>query len=146
MRVRLILVLIAMMCFVLPFGVWAGEARSGVHVSRIPKHKLELYLKGVGSFRYNEKSNTWFSQEGKPVILKPVFIGRKNLPAYYVSGNLMADPCERGYTILTDRSYAIEISGDCDSEAPLHRYVSSFRLPKGAHAIRAKGKAWLGSD
>ena len=146
MRVRHFLVLIAMTCFVLLFGVWAGEARSGIHVSRIPKQKLAIILKGIGEFRYNEKSNTWFSQEGKLVILKPVFIGRKNLPVYYVPGNLMADPCERSYTILTDRSYAIEISGDCDSEAPLHRYVSSFRLPKGAHAIRAKGKAWLGSD
>ena len=147
MRKRQVVVLVAVMYFVMAFGVLGGEARSGIHVTRIPKHKLSLYLKAVGEFKYNAKLNTWMSSDPKehPVIFKPKFIGRKKLPAYYEGGNMMADPCDNSYYIITDQSYAIRISTDCGggSDVRLGRYLKSFSLPKGVHAIRAKEeKGW----
>lgn len=72
-----------------------------------------------------------YHQKNGPVVIKPAFIGKMKLPAYYVPANLMADPCDRTYIVLTNQTYAREISASCESEEKLHRYVSSNRLPKG---------------
>jgi len=145
MRQRHFVVLVAVMCFVMHFGVLGTEARSGVRVRRIPKSKLGMSVKAVGGFVYNAKSNRWESEDPDkhPVIFKPVLIGRQKLPAYYDAGNMMADPCDNSYIIVTDQSYAIVISTDCggDSDKRLSRYARSFSLPKGVHAIRAKEEA-----
>lgn len=112
-----------------------------------------MLVKAVGGFKYNAKLNRWEGVEGmggagtdisnKPVIFKPMFIGPQKVPAYYNAGNVMADPCDRTYYIITDKSYAIAISIDCSDEARLDKYVKSYRLPKGVHAIRAKEeKGW----
>lgn len=143
MRKRHFVVLVAVM-YVMTFGVLNGEARSSVRVRRIPKSKLGMSVKAVGGFTYNAKSNTWESDsEKKPVIFKPHFIGPKKVPAYLEAGNMMADPCDRSYIIITDHSYAIVISTDCsgDSFKRLDKYAKSFRLPKGVHAVRVKEQA-----
>jgi hypothetical protein len=145
MRKRHFVVLVAVMCFVMPFFVLGAEARSGIRVTRIPKRKLGMAVKAVGGFVYNAKSNRWESEDSDkhPVIFKPVLIGRQKVPAYYEGGNMMADPCDNSYIIITDQSYAIVISTDCggDSDKRLRRYAKSFSLPKGVHAIRAKEQA-----
>ncbi len=110
-------------------------------------------MKAVGAFAYNAKLNRWEGIEGlsadstdiarKPVIIQPVFIGKQKIPAYYEGGNMMADPCDNSYIIITDRSYAIVISTDCggDADKRLETFAKSFTLPKGVHAIRAKEAA-----
>jgi hypothetical protein len=77
------------------------------------------------------------------VIFKPALIGKQKVPAYLDAGNMMADPCDRSYIIITDQSYAIVISTDCsgDSFKRLDNYARSFSLPKGVHALRAKEQA-----
>ena len=145
MRKRHFVVLVAVMCFVLPFINSGAEAKSGVRVRHVPKSKLGLSVKATGGFVYNAKSNRWESTDPDkhPVTFKPVLIGRQKVPAYLEAGNMMADPCDRSYIIITDKSYAIVISTNCggDSEARLDRYVKSFSLPKGVHALRAKERA-----
>ena len=130
------------MCFVMPCFVLGAGARSGVRVTRIPKRKLGMYVKAVGDFVYNTKLNRWESTgaDKHPVIFKPVLIGKQKVPAYLEAGNMMADPCDRSYIIITDQSYAIVISTDCggDSFERLGRYARTFILPKGVHAVRAK--------
>ena len=152
MRTRHFIVLLAVAC-VMAFGVLNGEARSGVHVRRVPKSKLGMAVKAVGAFAYNARLNRWEGVEGtsadgtdiskKPVIFKPVLIGSQKVPAYYNAGNMMADPCDNSYLIVTDQSYAIVISTDCggDSDKRLRQYLKSFNLPKGVHAVRAKEQA-----
>ena len=155
MRKRHFVVLGAVMCFVVTVFVLGAEARSGVRVKRVPKRTLGMAVKAVGEFAYNAKLNRWECVECEnaagqpvsdkhPVIFKPVMIGKQKVPAYYNAGNMMADPCDRTYYIITDKSYAIAISIDCsDSDELLARYVRSFSLPKGVHAIRAKeGAGW----
>lgn len=153
MRVRQFVVLIAVMCFVIRFGVLGAEAKSAVRVRHVPKSKLEMLVKAVGGFKYNAKLNRWEGVEGlssagtdvskKPVIFKPMLIGPQKVPAYYNAGNMMADPCDRTYFIITDQSYAIAISIDCSNEDALDKYIKSYRLPKGVHAVRAKEeKGW----
>jgi hypothetical protein len=82
-------------------------------------------------------------KEKTPVILEPSRIGKQKVWAYLEAGNMMADPCDESYIIITDQSYAIVISTDCtgDGFGRLNRYVKSFNLPKGVHAIRAKEEA-----
>jgi len=155
MRKRHLVILVALMCFVMPFFVLNAEARSGVRVRRVPKRTLGMAVKAVGEFSYNAKLNRWecvqcenaagqSASDKHPVIFKPVMIGKQKVPAYYNAGNMMADPCDRTYYIITDKSYAIAISIDCsDSDKRLDRYIRSFSLPKGVHAIRAKeGAGW----
>ena len=153
MRVRLFVVLIAVMCCVIQFGAFSAAAKPAVHVTRVPKTKLDMLVKAVGGFKYNAKLNRWEGVEGlspagqdiarRPVIFKPSFIGPGKVPAYYNAGNMMADPCERTYYIITDQSYAIAISVDCSDDDALDKYIKSYRLPKGVHAIRAKQeKGW----
>jgi len=152
MRVRHLVVLLVVMR-VMTFGAFGGSAKSAVRVRHVPKSKLEMLVKAVGSFKYNAKLNRWEGVEGmssggtdiskKPVIFKPMFIGPGKVPAYYNAGNMMADPCDRNYFIITDKSYAIAISIDCGGEDALDNYVKSYRLPKGVHAVRAKEqKGW----
>jgi hypothetical protein len=112
-----------------------------------------MAVKAVGAFAYNAKLNRWEGVEGtgadgtdiskKPVIFKPQLIGTQKVPAYYNAGNMMADPCDNSYIIITDQSYAIVISTDCggDSDKRLRQYLKSFNLPKGVHAVRAKEEA-----
>jgi len=103
-----------------------------------------MAMKAVGAFQYNVKANRWESvEEKKPVVIKPDLIGPKKVPAYLEAGNMMADPCDRSYIIITDQSYAIVISTDCsgDSFERLKRYAKSYSLPKGVHAVRAKEEA-----
>jgi hypothetical protein len=112
-----------------------------------------MAVKAVGGFAYNAKLNRWEGVEGtsgdgtdiskKPVVFKPVLIGRPKVPAYYDAGIMMADPCDNSYIIITDQSYAIIISADCsgDSAPRLRQYLKSFNLPKGVHAVRAKEEA-----
>ena len=152
MRMRHFIVLVVLAC-VMASGVLNGEAKSGIHVRRVPKSKLGLAVKAVGGFAYNAKLNRWEGVEGtsssgadiskKPVIFKPVLIGRQKVPAYLEAGNMMADPCDRSYIIITDQSYAIVISTNCggDSFKRLDNYARSFSLPKGVHAVRAKEEA-----
>jgi hypothetical protein len=149
MRVRQFVVLIAVMCFVIRFGVLGAEAKSAVKVRHVPKSKLEMLVKAVGGFKYNAKLNRWESvplgpdTKKHPVIFKPMFIGPQKVPAYYNAGNMMADPCDRTYFIITDQSYAIAISIDCSDEDALDKYIKSYRLPKGVQAVRAKEeKGW----
>jgi len=140
MRIRHFVVLVAVMC-VMTFGALNGDAQSSIRVRHVPKSKLGMEMKAVGSFQYNVKLNRWESADGKkPVVIKPVLIGPKKIPAYLEAGNMMADPCDRSYIIITDKSYAIIISTNCggDSFERLHRYAKSYSLPKGVHAIRAK--------
>ena len=153
MRIRHFVVLVAVTCFVMPLFVLGASAKSSVRVKHIPKRTLSMDVKGVGWFKYNAKLNRWEGGEAmslagtdvskKPVIFKPNFIGKQKVPAYLNAGNMMADPCDRSYIIITDHSYAIVISTDCsgDSFEQLDRYVKSFRLPKGVHAVRAKEEA-----
>jgi len=155
MRKRHFVILVALMCFVMPFFVLGASGKSGVRVTRIPKRKLGMAVKAVGEFAYNAKLNRWECVECEnaagqpvsdkhPVIFKPVMIGKQKVPAYYNAGNMMADPCDRTHYIITDKSYAIAISIDCsDSDERLDRHVRSFSLPRGVHAIRAKeGAGW----
>jgi hypothetical protein len=112
-----------------------------------------MAVKAIGAFAYNAKLNRWEGVAGlsgdgtdiskKPVIFKPVLIGKQKVPAYLEAGNMMADPCDRSYIIITDHSYAIVISTDCsgDSFKRLDNYAKSFSLPKGVHAVRAKEEA-----
>jgi hypothetical protein len=153
MRIKHFVLLAAVMCFVMPLFVLGASAKSSVRVKHVPKSKLEMLVKGVGSFKYNAKLNRWEGIEGltlddvdisrKPVIFKPSFIGPRKLPAYMDAGNMMADPCDRSYIVITDRSYAIVISTDCtgDGFGRLDKYAKTFRLPKGVHAVRAKEEA-----
>jgi len=156
MRKRHFVILVAVMCFVMPFFVLDAEARSGVRVKRVPKRTLGMAVKAVGEFAYNAKLNRWECVECEnaagqpvsdkhPVVFKPVLIGKQKVPAYYEGGNMMADPCDRSYIIITDQSYAIVIATDCsgDSFERLDNYAKSFSLPKGVHAIRAKEQAGL---
>ena len=143
MRVRQLGVLIAVMCCVIWVGVLGAEAKSVVRVRHIPKSKLGMLVKAVGGFKYNAKLNRWQADQGtdvsnKPVIFKPTFIGPGKVPAYYNAGNMMADPCDRTYFIITDQSYVIALSVDCSNEDALDKYIKSYRLPKGVHAVRAK--------
>ena len=143
MRIRHFVVLVAVMC-VMTFGALNGDARSSIRVRHVPKSKLGMAMKAVGAFQYNVKSNRWESvEEKKPVVIKPDLIGPKKVPAYLEAGNMMADPCDRSYIIITDQSYAIVISTDCggDSFERLKRYAKSYSLPKGVHAVRAKEEA-----
>ena len=152
MRLRTFAVLTVVMCFVMQLAVLGTEARSDIRVRRFPKSKLGMASKAVGSFAYNTKLNRWECVSGylddkdisgKPVIFKPVLIGKQKVPAYLEAGNMMADPCDRSYIIITDQSYAIVISTNCggDSFKRLDNYAKSFSLPKGVHAIRAKEEA-----
>jgi len=144
-RKRHFVVLVAVMCFVTPFFVLDAGAKSGVRITRVSKRKLGIAVKAVGAFAYNIKSNNWESTDPDkhPVIFKPALIGKQKVPAYLDAGNMMADPCDRSYIIITDQSYAIVISTDCsgDSFKRLDNYARSFSLPKGVHAIRAKEQA-----
>jgi hypothetical protein len=153
MRIRRFIVLGVVAYFAMSLFVLGGEAKFGVKVTHVSKRKLGLSIKAVGAFAYNPKLNRWECVEGtndkgadisnKPVILQPILIGKQKVPAYYEAGNMMADPCDNSYIIITDQSYAIVISTDCtgDSEGRLNKYVKSFSLPKGVNAIRAKEKA-----
>jgi hypothetical protein len=144
MRIKYFVLLATVVCLVMPHGVLGGAPPSGIHVTHVPKSKLSLYLKAVGGFNYNAKTNSWRSSEPKdhPVVFKPEFIGRHKLPAYVEGGNMMADPCYNSYYIITDQSYAIRIFTDCygGSEDKLRKYVSTYSLPKGVHAVRAMEK------
>ena len=153
MRVRQFVVLMAVVCCVIRFGVLGAEAKSAVRVRHIPKSKLGMLVKAVGAFKYNAKLNRWQGDDAtslagtdvsrKPVIFKPTLIGPGKIPAYYNAGNMMADPCDRTYFIITDQSYAIALSVDCSNEDALDKYIKSYRLPKGVHAVRAKEeKSW----
>jgi hypothetical protein len=153
MRVRQFVVLVAVMCCVIRFGVLGAEAKSAVRMRRIPKSKLGMLEKAIGAFKYNAKLNRWEADEAttlagkdvskKPVIFTPTFIGPGKIPAYYNAGNMMADPCDRTYFIITDQSYAIALSVDCSNEQALDKYIKTYRLPKGVHAIRAREeKGW----
>jgi hypothetical protein len=146
MRKRKFAILAVVMCFLMHFGLLGAEARTSIRVRHVPKRKVGIAVKTVGSFSYNAKLNRWESDEGKkPVIFKPWFIGPNKLPAYYESGNTMADPCDDSMIIITDQSYAIGFSTDCSGEPGkrLRRYVKSYTLPKGVHAVRAKEeKGW----
>jgi hypothetical protein len=130
----------------------AGGARSDIRVTRVPKSKLGISSKAVGGFAYNAKLNRWECVSGylddkdisgKPVVFKPALIGKQKVPAYLEAGNMMADPCDRSYIIITDQSYAIVISTNCsgDSFKRLDDYAKSYSLPKGVHAISAKEEA-----
>ena len=91
MRVRHFVVLVAVMCAI-AFGALSGDARSGVRIKRVRKSKLGLAIKAIGAFAYNAKLNRWEGVEGlsaagtdiakKPVILKPMLIGKRKIPAY----------------------------------------------------------------
>ena len=145
MRVRQFVVLIAVMCCLIRFGVLGAEAKSAVRVRRIPKSKLGMLVKAVGAFKYNAKLNRWQPDEAtsltgtdvsrKPVIFKPTLIGPGKVPAYYNAGNMMADPCDRTYFIITDQSYAIALSVDCSNEDALDKYIKSYRLQSTERAI-----------
>jgi len=108
-----------------------------------------MYLKAIGGFRYYAKLNRWETDKDDPaqsgpkhpVVFKPQLIGKQKVPAYYEPGNLMAEPCDRSYIIITDQSYAIVISDDCGAVDELDRYVKAYILPKGVHAVRAKEEA-----
>ena len=142
MRKRHFLVLAAVVCLVMPVFVLSAEARSGVRVTHVSKRKLSLAVKATGEFSYNAKLNRWESLDKHPVVFKPVLIGKQKVPAYYEAGNMMAEPCDHSYIIITDQKYAIVISTDCgDSDERLSKYVKSFSLPKGVHAIKAKEEA-----
>lgn len=145
MRKRYFVGLVALLYLVMHFGVLGAEARPGIRVTHVPKRKLGLAVKATGGFAYNTKLNRWESTDTDkhPVIFKPQFIGPNKVPAYYESGNMMADPCDDSYIIITDKSYAIVISTDCSGEPDkrLRRYGKSFTLPKGVHAVRAKEEA-----
>ena len=143
MRTRHFVVLLAVIC-VMTFGALNGDARSSIRVRHVPKSKLGMSVKAVGGFRYNVKLNRWESvEEKKPVVFKPDLIGPKKVPAYLEAGNMMADPCDRSYIIITDQSYAIVISTNCggDSFERLRRYAKTYTLPRGVHAVRAKDEA-----
>jgi len=155
MRKRHFLILVAVMCLVMPLFVFGAAGKPSVRVTRVPKRKLGMAVKAVGEFSYNAKLNRWecdqcenaagqSASDKHPVIFKPMMIGKQKVPAYYNAGNMMADPCDRTYYIITDKSYAIAISMDCSgSDERLNQYVRSFSLPKGVHAIRAKeGAGW----
>jgi hypothetical protein len=137
--------LAAVVCLVLPYGVLGEAPPSGIHVTHVPKSRLGLSLKAVGSFPYDAKTNSWMSSDPKkhPVIFKPELIGKHKVPAYYEAGNMMADPCDNSYYIITDRSYAIRISTDCSggSDERLKKYLRTYSLPEGVHAIRAMEKS-----
>lgn len=138
------MVLAALMC-VMTFGALNGDARSSIRVRHVPKSKLGMAMKAVGAFQYNIKANRWESvEEKKPVVIKPDLIGPKKVPAYLEAGNMMADPCDHSYIVITDQSYAIVFSADCgEDEKVLDNYAKSFTLPKGVHAVRAKeGAGW----
>ena len=153
MRKRNVAIWAAMMCFVMLLIIPGAKAESPVHVKHVPKNKVGLAMKAVGSFSYNQKLNRWEGVEGlsvdgtdiakKPVIIQPMFIGKQKLPVYYEAGNMMADPCDKSYIIITDQSYAIIISTDCtgDAEKRLETYAKTFTLPRGVHAVRAKEQA-----
>ena len=145
MRVRHLVVLLAAMC-VITFGAVSGDAKSSIRVRHVPKSKVGISVKTVGTFSYNAKLNRWENDEGrKPVVFKPWFIGPNKVPAYYESGNTMADPCDDSIIVITDKGYAIVFSTDCSGEPDkrLRRYVKSFTLRKGVHAVRAKEeKGW----
>jgi hypothetical protein len=152
MRKRHFVVLVTVMCFVMGFFVLDVNAKSGVRVKRVSKRRLGLAVKAVGAFAYNAKLNRWECVEcvnaagqpdKHPVIFKPMLIGKQKLPAYYEAGNMMAEPCDHSYIIITDHSYAIVISSDCSGDPGnrLDRYLKSFSLPKGVHAIKAKEEA-----
>jgi len=144
----------AVMCLVASLFVVGASAKSRVRVRHVSKAKLFLYEKAVGGFKYNAKLNRWEGVEGmtsagtdiakKPVIFKPMLIGKQKVPAYYEAGNMMADPCDHSYIVITDKSYAIVFSADCgEDEKVLDNYAKSFTLPKGVHAVRAKeGAGW----
>src|ERR1041385_6445279 len=151
MQKRHLVVLIGVLCFVASFFAVGAEAKSGVRVKHVPKSKLTYYSKAYGNFGYNAKLNRWEciectnasydSLKGKtPVILEPSRIGKQKAWAYLEAGNMMADPCDESYIIITDQSYAIVISTDCTGDG-FGRYAKSFTLPKGVHAIRAKEQA-----
>ncbi|HZS47520.1 MAG TPA: hypothetical protein VFC63_20785 [Blastocatellia bacterium] len=153
MRKRYFVVLAAVMCFALPFIVLGAGARSAVHITHVSKNELGLYVKRNADFQYNAESNRWeclecreaagnLVHDKRPVILKPVLIGKQNVPAYYERDD-RGDGCSQSYAIITDRSYAIVISTSCNSgsDKRLERYVKSFIMPKGVHAIRAKEEA-----
>ena len=154
MRKRNLVIFVAVMCLVMPFIISGASAKSRVRVRHVSKAKLFLYEKAVGGFKYNSKLNRWEGVEGmtsagadiakKPVIFKPMFIGKQKVPAYYEAGNMMADPCDRSYIVITDQSYAIVFSIDCgEDDKVLDNYARSFTLPKGVHAVRAKeGAGW----
>jgi hypothetical protein len=155
MRKRHFVILVALMCFVTPFFALGASGKSRVRVTHVPKRKLGMAVKAVGEFSYNARLNRWecvqcenaagqSASDKHPVIFKPVMIGKRKVPAYYNAGNMMADPCDRTYYIITDKSYAIAISTDCSgSDERLNRYLRSYSLPAGVHAIRAKeGAGW----
>lgn len=149
MRKKHFVILVAVLCFITSFFVLGAKAKSGVRVKRVPKSKLSLFMKAVGNFVYDAKLNRWEMSESyvdsntkkHPVVLKAVLIGEQKVPAYYEPGNLMADPCDHGYIIITDQSYAIVISNNCGAVDELDRYVKAYSLPKGVNAIRAKEEA-----
>jgi len=154
MRKRHFVILGVVMCFVMTVFVLGTEARSGVRVKRVPKRTLGISVKTVGGFSYNAKLNRWECTEctnaagdsvsdKHPVIFKPMLIGKQKVPAYYEAGNMMADPCDNSYIIITDQSYAIVISTDCSggSDERLSKYAKSFSLPNGVHALRANEQA-----
>jgi hypothetical protein len=153
MRKRNLVVLAAVMCFALAFSILGAEMRSVVHVTHISKSKLGLYVKSHADFQYNAKSNRWeclecsnaagnLVHDKHPVIIKPVLIGKQNVPAYYERDD-RGDGCSRSYAIITDQNYAIVISSSCsgDSDMRFSRYLKSFSLPKGVHAIKASEEA-----
>ena len=155
MRKRLFVILVAVMCFVMPLFVLGASGKPRVRVTRLPKRKLGMAVKAVGDFSYNAKLNRWecvqcenaagqSASDKHPVIFQPMMVGKQKVPAYYNAGNMMADPCDRTYFIITDQSYAIAISMDCSgSDERLNRFLRSYSLPKGVHAIRAKeGVGW----
>src|SRR2546430_14732385 len=90
MRKRHFVILVALMCFVIPFFVLGASGKSGVRVTRIPKRKLGMAVKAVGEFAYNAKLYRWECVEcenavGQPVsckhsgIFKSVIVGKQKV-------------------------------------------------------------------
>jgi hypothetical protein len=121
------------------YDYFAGSEKL-VSVDVTPKAKLGIYLKGgEGQLFYNSAKNSWETQDHQPDCYAPKFVGNPKIAAYGQPGNLMADGCTHGMTILTNQPYAIEIWSTCDetNDEALREVLKTIRLLKPVTAVKA---------
>ena len=131
-----------------PAGASSPKPPAHVIISRVLKKGMVLQSKAfeAGRAYYDSRNNIWYelddSSQRVKINLRPVYIGTKKTPSYYLPGNLMADNCERKYFVITDQPYAIVLSEQCDT-MELDKFASTYSLPPRVQAILVKeDKAW----
>ena len=107
---------------------------NGIYIFPINNNNLVFESKGVGSFTYDSKTNTWISRyPGDNICYAFNYLGTDKIPSYH-EGNLMADGYPRKDIVVTNKEFALEIfrATKYDSEYSVsllqEKIIDTFKL------------------